>query len=188
MRLMTAPALLLALAAGAMLAACGGDGDGGGASPTRPSLPTSVTTAGAGDTATLDDGPLVADRTLPAAALSAENLESAGVAETPSGSLPMARAASADVDPWEYVSAADDGWRVWRPRVVLDALDDAGGGARIISVEAVDWPDACLGAARPDEACAQVITPGYRIVIDEGGAMIEYHAARATGALRRVTP
>ncbi len=187
MRTKTAPARAIALAVAALaLGACGG-GDGGG-TPARPALPTAVTTAGAGDTATLDDELLVAVRTLPAAALSAEKLESAGVAATQSGTLPMARAASADVEPWEYVSAAADGWRVWRPRVVLDALNQAGSGARIISVEPVDWPDACLGAAGPGEACAQVITPGYRIVTEQGGETIEYHAARVTGAVRSVTP
>lgn len=30
--------------------------------------------------------------------------------------------------------------------------------------EPVEWPDACLGLAQPDELCAQVITPGYRVV------------------------
>lgn len=168
-------------------AACGGSGDGALA-PARPSLPTAVSTAGAGATATLEGERLIAVRTLPAAALSAERLESAGVAATPGGDLAMARAASDAVEPWEYVSAADDGWRVWRPAIVLDATNTAGAGASIVAVEGVDWPDACLGAARPGEACAQVVTPGYRITVEQGGATIEYHAARVTGAMRRVTP
>jgi hypothetical protein len=33
------------------------------------------------------------------------------------------------------------------------------------SVEAERWPDACLGIARPDLACATVITPGWRVVL-----------------------
>lgn len=31
--------------------------------------------------------------------------------------------------------------------------------------EPVEWPDACLGLAQPDELCAQVVTPGYRAVL-----------------------
>jgi hypothetical protein len=45
----------------------------------------------------------------------------------------------------------------------------------IISVEAVDWPDACLGCAKKGEACATVITPGYRLLLDVGGQTYEYH-------------
>ena len=28
-----------------------------------------------------------------------------------------------------------------------------------------DWPDACLGLPGPDEVCAQVITPGYQVMV-----------------------
>ena len=39
------------------------------------------------------------------------------------------------------------------------------GEMTIVSAEPVDWPDACLGVTRPDEMCGQVITPGYRVVL-----------------------
>lgn len=55
----------------------------------------------------------------------------------------------------------------------------------IVSVEPVDWPDACLGLARPDEACAQVITPGLRIILSVGGRQYEYHTD-LTGHVRLV--
>ena len=32
-------------------------------------------------------------------------------------------------------------------------------------VEAVTWPDGCLGVTIPGMACAQVVTPGYRVVL-----------------------
>lgn len=32
--------------------------------------------------------------------------------------------------------------------------------------EAVEWPDSCLGLSAPGQACLQVITPGYRAVLD----------------------
>jgi hypothetical protein len=45
----------------------------------------------------------------------------------------------------------------------------------IVSVEAVEWPDACLGAAGEGEMCAQVITPGYRVVLEANGKQYEVH-------------
>ncbi len=45
----------------------------------------------------------------------------------------------------------------------------------VVSVEAVDWPDACLGVTNPVELCAAVITPGYRIVVDVAGQEYVVH-------------
>jgi len=45
----------------------------------------------------------------------------------------------------------------------------------ILLVEAVEWQDACLGVATPGTACAQVITPGYRVVLTANGLTFEYH-------------
>lgn len=48
---------------------------------------------------------------------------------------------------------------------------------RVAEVEATEWPDACLGVPNPAEMCAQMITPGYRIVIEvesDDGEILEY--------------
>jgi len=45
----------------------------------------------------------------------------------------------------------------------------------LASVEAVDWPDASLGCPEPGRVYAQVITPGYRIVLETAGESYEYH-------------
>jgi hypothetical protein len=45
----------------------------------------------------------------------------------------------------------------------------------IIKVEAVEWPDSCLGVSSPDVMCAQVVTPGYRILLEANGRQYEYH-------------
>jgi hypothetical protein len=129
--------------------------------------------------ATLIDGQtFVAVRTLPPSALSSEQLEAAGTAVAPGGArVQLARADSPEVSEWELVSAAPDGWRVWRPQVVLDAVASAGDGASLVSVERVQWPDSCLGLARAGEVCAQVVTPGYRVVVSLGGRQLEYHTA-----------
>ena len=46
---------------------------------------------------------------------------------------------------------------------------------KLISVEAVEWPDGCLGVSRPDVLCLQVITPGYLVVLEANGQQYEYH-------------
>jgi hypothetical protein len=45
----------------------------------------------------------------------------------------------------------------------------------VISTEAVEWPDGCLGITQEGIACAQVVTPGYKIVLEANGKQVEYH-------------
>jgi hypothetical protein len=45
----------------------------------------------------------------------------------------------------------------------------------IVSVEAVEWPDGCLGVRTPGIMCIQVITPGYRVILEANGELYEYH-------------
>jgi hypothetical protein len=42
-------------------------------------------------------------------------------------------------------------------------------------IEPVEWPDASLGCPQPDMMYAQVVTPGYRIVLEVDGKSYEYH-------------
>lgn len=46
---------------------------------------------------------------------------------------------------------------------------------KLISIEQVQWPDACLGAAQPDEMCAEMITQGYRVTVDVDGKQYFLH-------------
>lgn len=46
---------------------------------------------------------------------------------------------------------------------------------RIVSAEYVEWRDACLGINTPGMMCAQVISPGYRVILEAGGKRYEYH-------------
>lgn len=55
----------------------------------------------------------------------------------------------------------------------------------VVSHTPVEWPDACLGVAMPNEMCAQMITPGHLIVLEANGRQYEYHT-NATGS--RVVP
>lgn len=38
----------------------------------------------------------------------------------------------------------------------------------VVSAEAVDWPDSCLGVPRLEARCAMQITPGFRIWLEAG--------------------
>jgi len=45
-------------------------------------------------------------------------------------------------------------------------------------IEDVDWPDASLGCPEEGKAYAQVIMPGYRLVLSDGIRYFEYHTDR----------
>ncbi len=63
--------------------------------------------------------------------------------------------------------------------MVLDAAAKQFGvpttAIEVLKVEATEWPNACMGCAAPGTMCAQVITPGYRIVLKMGDATHEVH-------------
>ena len=48
---------------------------------------------------------------------------------------------------------------------------------KLVSIEAVEWPDGCLGVGRVGVLCTQVITPGFRIVLEANGKQYEYHTS-----------
>lgn len=54
----------------------------------------------------------------------------------------------------------------------------------VISFKPVDWPDACLGLPAKDEMCAQVITPGYRILLRAANQVYEAHTSGLEQSVR----
>ncbi len=46
---------------------------------------------------------------------------------------------------------------------------------QVVSWEPVEWPDASLGAPRHGRMYAQVITPGYKVILQARGRRYEYH-------------
>ncbi len=55
---------------------------------------------------------------------------------------------------------------------------------QLISVEEVDWPDACMGIQQPGVMCAQVITTGYKVVLEANGQQYEYHTNESGSVVR----
>lgn len=43
----------------------------------------------------------------------------------------------------------------------------------------VDWPSSCLGVLVPETACADVVTPGYRILLKANDITYEFHTDKA---------
>ncbi len=54
-------------------------------------------------------------------------------------------------------------------------IDDAAKIA-VVAVEAVDWPDTSLGCPEPGMMYAQVITPGYKILLSHEEEIFVYHS------------
>lgn len=58
---------------------------------------------------------------------------------------------------------------------LMARLDLEADAITVLSAERVDWPDSCLGIDKRDIACAEVITPGFRIILEASGQKYEYH-------------
>jgi hypothetical protein len=49
----------------------------------------------------------------------------------------------------------------------------------VLSVEAVEWPDTSLGCPLPGKVYAQVITPGFQILLQAEKVLHVYHTDEA---------
>jgi hypothetical protein len=47
---------------------------------------------------------------------------------------------------------------------------------QVVSIKAVDWPDTSLGCPKPNMFYAEVITPGFEIILEANGQEYAYHA------------
>ncbi len=85
-------------------------------------------------------------------------------------------------DEWKNAPAAVFAARadlVQRLQVDVDTIG-------LVSVEHVDWPDACMGIETPGVMCAQIITPGYKVVLEAEGKQYEYHTNESGSVVRLV--
>jgi len=66
-------------------------------------------------------------------------------------------------------------------------MNMAGEDFTVVSYEAIEWPDGCLGLPQPDEMCTMALVPGYSIVLEAGGTR---YALRTNleGSVVRVAP
>jgi hypothetical protein len=114
---------------------------------------------------------LAACAPLPAAPVSPIATPSQPTLEAPMSNLtppPQAPAPSATQTPRPSVRTLAVADLAAHLGIAVDAIT-------VISVEQVEWSDASLGCAKPGQMYAQVVTPGYRIVLEAGGQTYEYH-------------
>ena len=54
----------------------------------------------------------------------------------------------------------------------------------LISADATEWNDSALGCPKPDMMYLQVITPGYRVILEYNGQQYVLHTDAGTRAVR----
>jgi len=59
--------------------------------------------------------------------------------------------------------------------VATDLAHRTGAEPILVSAEPVEWPDTSLGNPQPGMFYAQVITPGYKIILEADSHQYEYH-------------
>lgn len=70
---------------------------------------------------------------------------------------------------------------------VADAAPRAGvdpGAVTVVSAEPVTFPNGGLGCPEPGMMYTDVLTPGYRVVVEAGGRQYDYRAGAKGGAVR----
>jgi hypothetical protein len=58
----------------------------------------------------------------------------------------------------------------------------------IVETEQVEWPDACLGLPEVDEACAEVVTPGFRVELTVNDETFEFRTDESGQIIRQAPP
>ena len=56
----------------------------------------------------------------------------------------------------------------------------------VISTEAVNWPDGCLGIQRPGMMCTEAIVPGFRIILQANGEQYEFRTNESGSQVAQV--
>lgn len=55
---------------------------------------------------------------------------------------------------------------------------------RILDAKPETWTDGCLGLAEPDRLCAQVMTPGWQVVVTDGQRNWTYRTDRSGNLIK----
>ena len=54
----------------------------------------------------------------------------------------------------------------------------------VVTLEAAEFSDSCLGLGRPEESCLQAITPGWLLTLSVGGQEYKVHSDATGGQVR----
>lgn len=58
----------------------------------------------------------------------------------------------------------------------------------VLEAQSVTWPDSALGCREPGMMYMQVLTPGYRMVLEHAGQQYTVHTNHGSYAVRCVNP
>ncbi len=58
---------------------------------------------------------------------------------------------------------------------------------KLVDVQHTDWPDSCLGLGGAAESCLQVVTPGWKVVVEVAGKQYEVRASE-DGTVVKLVP
>ncbi len=148
-----------------ILAGCGGSSDS--KEPQEAAPPTQEPTPTA--TATVSPLPTPGEQPLQVSPLPTE------AAESTSGSRGV-----------KPVNVSDPEQRIVERAIerLAQLLDIDPSEIKVVSVEAVEWRSSALGCPQPGRMYAQVITPGYKIVLEAQGEEYEFHTdSRPEGSM-----
>jgi hypothetical protein len=67
---------------------------------------------------------------------------------------------------------------------IADELSVATEEIGVVSATPETWPDASLGCPQPDMLYAQVVTPGFRVIVEVAGEQIEFHTDERANVVR----
>jgi hypothetical protein len=78
------------------------------------------------------------------------------------------------------------------PTVVVEKLksflqrqfDIPAAQVEVQQAETMQWADACLGLPQADELCAQMVTPGYRVVLSTPDGAFDFHTDQTGQSFR----
>ncbi len=59
---------------------------------------------------------------------------------------------------------------------------------QVVSVDAVEWNNSCLGVEKPNQMCLEVITPGYRVLLNVEGKEVAVHTNQAGSVMLLADP
>jgi hypothetical protein len=96
-----------------------------------------------------------------------------------------------DVPPTEVEPPATSGFEAIADAAVQFAAVELGvdpASIQVLGVDAVEWRNSCLGVDKPGEMCLDVITPGYRVLLEVDGQEVAVHTDQDARAMRLADP
>lgn len=111
-----------------------------------------------------------------------------GEPATPAGTTTTPSPIETNADPRSEPTALPPEVKDRLQTAVAEAVGISPDAVTLRMAAAVEWSNACLGAMQPGELCAEVITPGYRVVFATPQGEVTVHSDRTGSSYRLVSP